>query len=442
MSSQWTRREAAHLLRRAGFFASSEEVENAVALGRSATVDKLLAGVPLSNDTARSPLPPIEQVQVEGKSLKADAISDQQLYWIYRMMHTPSPLTEKMALFWHGHFATSNSKVDGLALMVRQIELFRTYALGDFKELVRQVGRDPAMMLWLDITSNQKGRPNENYAREVLELFTLGIGPYTEQDIREGARTFTGWKLDKQAGKVSFDPKLYDDGTKQVLGEVGRWDAEDTVDIIFRQSALAMFMARKLLRFFAIDEPPEDWVERVADRFVSSGYRIGEVLRGIFLADDFYEPRVMSGRVRSPVEYTLSLLLSLELPLQRGITVALREMGQELFLPPDVSGWAGGERWLAASSLLARSRYAARMVYMLDEGKLLSPRFLPEQAATPEAWVRLWTERAGVGELGAHTLKVLTGYAKKCLAREIPSEAFGLKGLLYLILVSPEAQLA
>lgn len=235
--SVWTTTVAAHLLRRAGFSALSAEVQASLDLGREETVRRLIRGEPITGKAA-GPVSALTELQAEGKALQEDSIADQQLYWLYRMANNDAPLTEKMTLFWHGHFATSYRKVNEVLLMVQQNELFRKYALGSFKELVLAVGRDPAMMLWLDVNSNRKGKPNENYAREVMELFTLGIGHYTEQDVREAARAFTGWHVDKTSGEVTYQKKQHDDGVKTVLGEKGSYDADGMVDVLFRQPSL------------------------------------------------------------------------------------------------------------------------------------------------------------------------------------------------------------
>ncbi len=192
------KKEAGHLLRRAAFSATRREVEAAVALGREETVSRLVGGQSLTGE--KENLASFTELKADGKALAEDQIGDHQTYWLYRMAYTQAPLIEKMTLFWHGHFATSYQKVREIPLMIRQNELLRKNALGSFKELVRQIGKDPAMMLWLDSGSNRKGKPNENYAREVMELFTLGIGSYSEQDVKEAARAFTGWNYDKKGG--------------------------------------------------------------------------------------------------------------------------------------------------------------------------------------------------------------------------------------------------
>jgi uncharacterized protein (DUF1800 family) len=448
----WTEREAAHLLRRAGFSALTEEVKASVALGREETVRRLLAGEALvphqgaqlaggtnvSDGDAK--LPALADLQADGKPLKADQIGDQQLYWLYRMAHSTAPLTEKMTLFWHGHFATSYQKVRDVSLMVRQNDLFRQHALGNFKELVLAVGQDPAMMIWLDVNSNRKGKPNENYAREVMELFTLGIGNYTEQDIREGARAFTGWHVDKNSGQVSYQPKQHDNGSKTFLGDTGNFDATGIVDVLFEQKALPSFLARKLLRFFATDAPSDDWVARVADDFAKEK-TVGDVLSKLFASDAFYDDSVVMSLVKTPVEYLVEWLRAFSLPLSRGYTGALRKMGQELYLPPDVAGWRGGTTWLMSSWLLARYQFAESVAFRVNGQMLTSADYTPDDKSTAAAWIDLWAGRLGLGSFGKSAQDSLTSYAEDTFLHAKQNNMTGLRGMLHLMMVSPEAQM-
>ncbi|MDF2648342.1 MAG: hypothetical protein K0Q73_4147, partial [Paenibacillus sp.] len=205
MAKGWTEREIIHLLNRAAFGASDLDIEASLSYGKKETVRRLVNGLPLSDQPKQ--VTSIEQVQADGKALKADQLIDQQIYWLYRMIQSNTPLIEKMTLFWHSHFAASFAKVQSVALMVRQNELFRSLALGSFRDLLHAVGTDPAMMIWLDVGDNRKGSPNENYAREVMELFALGRGHYSEQDVKEAARSFTGWRYDRDKDQAVFDSK-------------------------------------------------------------------------------------------------------------------------------------------------------------------------------------------------------------------------------------------
>jgi uncharacterized protein (DUF1800 family) len=439
--SAWTEKEAAHLLRRATFSATAAEVKASVALGREETVKRLIAGKPISGSSAGT-IPAIAEVRADGKPLQEDRIADQQLYWLYRMAHTDAPLLEKMTLFWHNHFATSYRKVREVPLMVRQNELFRQHALGSFKELVLAVGRDPAMMIWLDTNSNRKGKPNENYAREVMELFTLGIGHYSEKDIREAARALTGWHVERTSGEVTFQAKQHDSGMKTVFGETGNYDMDDMVELLFRQPSLPEFMARKLLQFFAVDAPDDAWMKRTAADFAAAG-TIGDVLERLFLSDAFYEPSVRMALVKTPAEYVAGWMRALPLPLSRSYAGAMLMMGQELYAPPDVAGWRGGTTWLMASWLLARCQFAETAAFRFDGSALLGPDFTPaEHASAPASeWVRLWALRIGVGELGEKTASTLQAYAEDAFVRAGKANLNGMRGLLQLLMASPEAQM-
>ncbi|MFC0216294.1 DUF1800 family protein [Paenibacillus chartarius] len=441
MAYRWTAVEAGHLLRRACFSARPDEIAASLELGREKTVEALLSGQPLvkTNNGMKKVLP-MDEVKVDGKPLKSTDILHQKLYWIYRMIHSSAPLKEKMTLFWHGHFATSDYKVDDPELMARQNQLFRDHALGSYKELLLEVCKDPAMMIWLDMNRNQKGKPNENFAREVLELFTLGNGHYTEQDVKEAARAFTGWQVDKKTQKVWFEPRLHDQQEKKVLGVRGELNSGDVIELLFQKKELGVFMARKLLQYFVAEQPPLLWVELVARDFRSKK-TVGEVLRSIFLSDAFYSPQVMRRLVRPPVDYVVGIMRVLELPLSKAYLTALARMQQDIYFPPDVSGWKGGRNWLETSALLARCQFAEEIAFKVDANVLTSKRFTPEKSDDAQIWVRQWAEAAGVGELGNRTRETLEQYVRKVMAGSKPPYGDKLRGMLYLLLASPEAQM-
>ncbi len=437
MALVWTEVEASHLLGRVGFGYTKQELEAAVALGREATVDRLLLGKSLTDKVIE--LPPIEKVMSDGKPLVADRINDQQTYWLYRLTVTQAPLIEKMTLFWHGHFATSYQKVNKIPLMVKQIDLFRKMALGNFQELVIEVGKDPAMMLYLDSNSNRKGKPNENYAREVMELFTLGIGNYSENDIKEAAKAFTGWTVNYTTGEVKFVPNQHDKSIKNVLGQSKNFNETSIVDVLFDQKALPLFMANKLLQFFATSNPTSEWVAQVAADF-EQGPTVGDVLRKLFLSDAFYEPGVRGGLIKAPVEYVAGIVKVLELPMSGGFSQAMRKMGQELYLPPDVAGWRGGTTWLMSTNLLARYQFAESVAKRVKSTQLTGAMFTPKKSDDPIAWVRLWAERIGIIPLGSRSLQAMGLYADDTFIHTVQKNT-GMRGLLQLLLISPEAQM-
>jgi uncharacterized protein (DUF1800 family) len=438
MAMAWTDKEVIHLLNRAAFGVSQDEIRACVTLGREETVRRLIIGEPLISNLP--PMATFDQVKADGKkALDPTQLSDQQMYWVYRMVHSGAPLIEKMTLFWHGHFATANYKVKDVSLMVQQNELMRKHALGNFKELVLAIGQDPAMMIWLDVNKNKKEKPNENYAREVMELFTLGIGQYSEQDVKEAARAFTGWTYNKDNDKVSYNPKQHDNDAKTLLGETGKLDAEGAIDVIFHQKAVASFLAAKLLTYFAVESPSQAWISKVAED-ISTKPTIGEVLQALFLSDDFYEDNLQLSLIKTPAEYVAGIMKSCQLSISKGYVQAMRKMGQELYSPPDVAGWRGGVTWLSTSSLLARYQFAESVVKQLNGAILTSDGFRPQQTDRAEEWVKLWGRNMGLAQVSDKTLQGISAYVEDELLHTKQKSA-GLRGLLQLVLLSPEAQM-
>jgi uncharacterized protein (DUF1800 family) len=438
MASMWTEQEAVHLLNRTTFYTSPDDVSTALQLGQEETVRRLIAGEPLNG--AEGSIQPIEEVLADGKNLKATDIGDQQAYWLYRMTQTSAPLIEKMTLFWHDHFATSHRKVNNVPLMVQQNELFRKYALGSFYELLIEVGKDPAMVIWLDGNSNKKGKPNENYAREVMELFTLGIGNYSEQDIKEAARAFTGWSVNKDDNyKISFNAKQHDTGVKKVLRESGSFDEHTVVDVLFHQAALSQHMASKLLQAFATADPPTSWVDQIAKDFKESK-TVGEVLKKLFLSDTFYKPEYQRAIIKSPAEYVAWLVRAYQLPLSKGYTSAMRKMGQELYLPPDVSGWEEGTSWLMTTSLLARYQFAESVAKKVKSTMFTEIPYNLGNGAMADDYVWKWSRNSGIWFLGEQSEKTVARYAEDTFLYA-KTKINGMRGLLQLLLISPEAQM-
>jgi uncharacterized protein (DUF1800 family) len=355
----WTRALAAHLYRRAGFAATSAELDEAVRVGPSATVDKLCAPVPTAQGRQFD-----ESVEALAQRTAAGGNAQQlPAWWLYRMLGTSDPLLEKLTLFWHGHFATSAAKVEKPRMMLAQNELFRRNARGKFEDLVRAVSRDPAMLIYLDSTSNRRIRPNENYARELLELFCLGVGNYTEKDIKEIARAFSGWEL--RGDQFAFNHIQHDTGTKSFLGTSGNFDGDEAVRVVLGQPAAPRFIARKLIRFFAFDEPaaPDALVQPLADELRRNDFEIAPAVRKLLGSNLFFSEHAVGRKVRSPVELCVGLLRPL------GATTnlvkaaqGLSELGQSLFFPPNVKGWDGGRAWINSSTLLGRANFVRRIL--------------------------------------------------------------------------------
>jgi hypothetical protein len=363
------RRKAAHLGRRAAFGFREPELAECLAAGPARAIDRLL-DPPADGGAAFAEL----LAQLDGQLLDLAKEEDLQAWWIYRMLRSNDPLREKLTLFWHGHFATSLRKVELASRMRTQNETLRAHALGPFGDLLLAVGKDPAMLVWLDNRTNRKGRPNENWAREVMELFTLGVGNYGEQDVKEAARAFTGWHL--RGEKFFFDASQHDGGEKTVLGVTGNLDGGDVVRILLEQEACARFLCARLYRFFVGPDPDPEVVAELAARLRASGYSVRVVVETLLRSRLFFSPASYRARIKSPVEFALGIVGALDVRADcRGIARSLREMGQTLFAPPTVKGWDGERAWLSAQWLVARANVA--MAACALRGGPAESRFLP-----------------------------------------------------------------
>lgn len=389
----WTLIEAAHLLNRAGFGGSPDEIKNFHSLGRSKAVDSLLSvkdepdAFPLpawaeeenALENQRERLAQRREMQKSSRGLTPEAAEkirreafkkiqqedrqhalEAQAWWFRRMTKTRAPLREKMTLFWHDHFATSIQKVKQPVLLVYQNELFRSHAFGSFKDLTQAILMDPAMMLYLDTQNSQKGKPNENFAREVMELFTLGEGNYTEQDIREAARAFTGYQLNRANGKVTHNRRQWDETPKTIFGKTGPYTGADVINLIFEKPGVATFMARKIWEYFVYDNPPDTVVAPLAETLRSNGYQIAPLLREIFMSREFYATASVRSQIKSPVQFIIQLLKQLEIdnPPAGFPVIAQQQLGQVLFMPPNVAGWDWGQAWINTNTLLTRYNLA------------------------------------------------------------------------------------
>ena len=377
----------ARLMRRAGFGATRDELEERVAKGYEATVEELV-------DPDRFSVPRVDTDVLYRyyPSLEAPgAPPDGRSNLIYHLINSKRPLEEKVALFWHHVFATGNSKIDNPAELVRQIEMFRTHGMGSYRDLLVDLAKDPAMIYWLDNNESHKDAPNENWGRELLELFSMGVGNYTEKDVYECSRAFTGWTIAPKIPRLplgrfhwSFEyrPEDHDDTEKVFLGHRGRFNGEDIIDIVVRQPATARFIARHLYNFFVSDEPqvpawqhtpPRDpaAVNIIGDAFVSSGYDIRSTLRVLFNSDFFKSEAVRWTKVKSPAEVvagTIRLVRDFEFP-KPGLQPVGEEpgyQGQELMNPPSVEGWHTGAEWIDSGSLVRRINFVADRVSNLD----------------------------------------------------------------------------
>jgi uncharacterized protein (DUF1800 family) len=312
--------------------------------------------------------------------LRASALETRRVanWWGDRMVATDRPLEEKMALFWHGHFASGEDKVRDYRKMLGQVTLFQRHATGNFRELLIAVAQDPAMLVFLDAGQNVKGAPNENFGREVMELFTMGVGNYTEQDIREGARAFTGWRDDDLTFRI--DPTKHDGSDKTFLGRIGPFDGVQILDIILEQKATATFIAGKLYRFLVREDLSPPFQERLGALLRDNDYEIAPFLRTVFLSRDFYSAPSVGTHIKGPVELIVSTYRRLGLKTLPGVpdfNTASGELGQVLLNPPTVAGWAQGRPWITPGTLLARGNFA-REVVLPDLIDFVDPNLLPD----------------------------------------------------------------
>ncbi|MEE3246769.1 MAG: DUF1800 domain-containing protein, partial [Chloroflexota bacterium] len=370
----------AHLLRRAGFGASRTELEEYMAMGYEGAVDALLNPA----DPGNMPDDLIRRYHVEQSELRD--LAGSAAYWMYRMISTTCPMEEKIALFWHGLFATGYAKLNQARSLLNQVEMFRRSGLGSFENLLVELSKDPAMIVWLDNNENHGSAINENYGRELLELFSMGIGNYTEDDIKECSRAFTGWTLGNaeymavRASKDSIWPygriawhfdyrdEDHDDGEKTFLGETGKFNGEDIISIIAKQESTARFVATRLFQFFAADEVTEAGEKAIKEMiatYFSSGYQIRDMLRTLFHTEYFRSDEARFSRVKGPVEMVVGAIRmsgnyqNPALGIEK-VSDTMLYMGQGLLQPPTVEGWHEGSEWIDSGALVERVNFAAK----------------------------------------------------------------------------------
>lgn len=359
-----------HLLRRAGFGYRADELEEYLALGLEGAVERLLA--PPSEDPAVESVVAGILAPFAGPALDREMDRERRsaLFraWYVRMAGTRRPLVERMTYFWHDHFATSISKVTWASLMQVQNDTLRRHALGSFEELLLAVARDPAMLIYLDNRTNAKGKPNENYARELMELHTLGEGNgYTETDIKEAARALTGWRLTEDGASV-FRIREHDAGIKTVLGKTGALDDAGVIGLLAAHTATAAHLADKLVRYFVRPDGNDGLARRAADTYRATNGSIREVLRTILLAPEMYEDAACRSIVKSPTEVMVGLRRALEAPLVSRVETEFgRTLGQLIYDPPNPAGWTGGGDWINATTILGRANYASRLTALRGE---------------------------------------------------------------------------
>lgn len=374
----WTAREAEHLLNRAGFGADHADVQAAVLLGREALIEALLEGLPTEPFFYEPPAWPTREQMKEldedakrrarqaynaaGRTLQQDFAS----WWLDQMVASDHPLRERMTLFWHGHFTSSFRDVRDATAIVEQNELLRRHALGNFGELLRAIVRDPAMVEFLDNNKNKKQKPNENLARELMELFTLGEGNYTERDVKQAARALTGW-VRRRGEDARFLRNQHDKGKKTILGETDAFDLDGLVDLLLAQEACPRWIAGKLLAYFEGRPPAEERLQSYADLLRAADYELAPFLRELFSDPAFYADEVVGTRIASPVDYLVGSTRRLGArPPGRVLWLAACQIGECLMDPPNVKGWEGGRAWITTSTFLQRGNFAGMLLGVVD----------------------------------------------------------------------------
>ena len=418
----------AHLMRRAGFGATREELERCVAQGYDATVEELID--PPDDMPAGSTALLLRYMP--GCLLPGGTPTPGQYNWMYNMITTKRPLEEKMALFWHHIFATGNSKVDNCDQMLEQLVMFRKHGMGNYRDMLLALSQNPAMIFWLDNNENHRDAVNENWGRELLELFSMGVSNYTEVDVRESSRAFTGWtirpKLPRQPfgrfpWRFEYLAEDHDDGETTFLGHTGDFNGEDIIDIIAKEPATARFICRHLYNFFVADEVQvpawtiepardEEALGMMIDAFEQSGYEIKAVLRTILTSDFFKNARY--AKIKSPAEVVASTLKLVGTyrtpePSISGIGADSGYMGQSLLDPPSVEGWYTGQEWINSGSLLARINFVADRVadHSLPGVKNIVDQMKGAGVNTPEELLQASLEHMGFLEVGGDTREQL-----------------------------------
>jgi uncharacterized protein (DUF1800 family) len=428
-SLAWTERQAAHLLNRAQFGCTPAEIDRAVNDGLPATLQRLLEPQSESDEFSKA------EATLRQTAISTANISDLKIWWLYRIRYSANPLAEKMSVFWHNHFATSNAKVNSVAHMLGQNQLIRAHSLGDFKTLLHGMSRDTAMLIWLDGNANRKRHPNENFAREIMELFALGVGNYTEKDIQEAARAFTGWHV--RDGHFWKNQLQHDESAKTVFGQTGLFDGNDIVDLCLTQPACPRFLATKLAKIFVCPEPSAGQIEQFASRIRHHDMNLKPILRELYSSQWFFEQVNRRALIKSPLDLALGTLRAIADPISwPAVVQLLADLGQNVFEPPSVKGWEGGRLWITSQSLLQRANFATELTTSDKYGPLCGAvRQVASEA--PERIVRKlerWLLTDSLDEMACQELVSFHRRAEGNVEQK-------LRGLIQLILTLPEFQL-
>ena len=463
VSPRTTEKEISHLMRRIGFGGSKEEIDQLTNKSYDDAVDFLM------DNSDENPVPTdlLRRYQIDLSDVRS--VNSSGAFWMYRLAHSKFPFDDKVALFWHRVFATGQNKLIQGKVMTTQIDMFKKHGLGSFENLLIELSKDPAMIMWLDNQDNHKDNINENYGREILELFSMGVGNYSEEDIKECSRAFTGWTVENMpymaikmrnntarpfgyvAWQFKFDQNDHDFGEKEFLGEKGNFNGEDIVKIICKQKATAKYLARHIYHFFVKDELPvpqwpheepvdPDAVNFIMDSYFKNNYNIKETLRDLFKSKYFRNENIYYKRIKSPAELVVnSVRLSggFEIPSEEvyKATISSGLMGQPLLNPTSVEGWQGGEEWINTGSVIERINFCSDV---LGDSKKVLVRKILKRNPQKEDLLRISCEELGYFELHESTEKELISYINDSEFK-IDEEYAGI--LIKLIVSSREFQM-
>jgi uncharacterized protein (DUF1800 family) len=460
-SGPWNDRLAAHLLRRAGFGGTPSEIARYAAMTPHDAVESLIhfpdtSSLPAPDNVMPYPVPQFQgkmvadmarrQMMQDARKDARQSIISMQLWWLNRMLATPAPLQEKMTLFFHGHFTSAAIEKGVWPNYVNaQNQLFRSNALGNLRDLTLAVSKDPAMLLYLDNAANNKAHPNENYARELMELFTLGHGNYSEEDIRQSARAFTGWTVDRRIGAFAFNQRIHDTGSKTFLGHTGNFDGGDIIDIIYQQPACAKFWAQTLLGYFVYSNPEPELVDAFADVISRNDFNLAPSMSKLLQSNVFFSSRAYRALVKSPTEFVVGTHKALALStIAPGTLRALPAMGQVLFHPPNVAGWPGGENWLTSQTVIVRENFVMGLLnapMMAQSAWLDATPMDADRAAHELAYTILQNDAPP--QSFTQLIDYLDGASTSAL-KSLSAENFQerIRGAAYLTMAMPAYQLA
>ncbi len=426
--------QISHLLRRAGFGAQAGDIQSYSALGLTGAIDQLINFDSVSDNL---------DSRLNSLGLDLTRVPDEQRWWLLRMLYTKRPLQEKMTLFWHGVLTSSYTKVGGKSgyqYMIQQNNFLRDHCLDTYDNILLGITSDPAMMWWLDLRLSTKNAPNENYARELMELFTLGVnGGYTQDDVHNAALALTGWRLPRGQGSV-YLPGQHDDSQKTLLGQTGDLDYHDVIRLVAAHPATGPFVCKRMFSFFVRENPTDSDVKPMVDAYYGSGHSIKAVVQAMLTAPSFLAPESYRARVKSPAEFVVGALRQLEVETNgQLISAVMTEMGQTIFNPPNVAGWPGDQTsaaWVNTGTWLARANFINALLDLVTgSGGPVQNIISSNNLTSPDAIVDHFTSLMIDGQISADRRQTLVG------ALGQGGSATGLRDMLYLLMTSPDYQL-